>query len=475
MAILEGLASDGGLFVPCEFPKIDISDKKYLRFSYKDFAKEILSLYLSDFTIEEINFCVESAYTDKFDNEEVVPVKKAGNFFFVELFHGKTLSYKDVSLSILPYLILTAKEKNRIKEDILMISATCKNAGLEAFKDMDEIKLVLYYPNNKVSEIESIQMTSQKAENLRFYDVDGNLDDVQNAVKRALNNDVFKKELKDKGYVLSSASSINIGCLIPQIVYYFTSYFHLVKTGEIELGEKINIAIPSANLGNTLAAFYAKKMGLAVNRLVCASNANKVLADFFLSMGTYNIRRKFYKTESPSMDILMASNFERLLYHASEEDTKFIREKMEKLQEKHVLNLSLRIMANLDSFSGESCGKSRSKLAIKNMFSNYGYLIDPHTAIAVRAYEKYNEKKLEKHKVLLVSTSSPFMFPRFVIESIDKKMEEGTKFIAAIKRLEVLSGIKIPKVLAENKFYENKLNEVIDESDLEDSIFSFLS
>ncbi len=478
MAILNGLASDGGLFVPSEFPKVDIRDEKYLRFSYKDFAKEILSLYLSDFTEEEINYCVESAYTDSFENDEIAPVKKAGDFFFIELFHGKTLAFKDVALSILPYLILTAKKKNDIKEDILIMTATSGDTGkaaLEAFKDREGIKIVVYYPDNGVSEMQKHQMISQKGDNLKVYAISGNFDDAQSAVKRAFNSDSFKKDVLDKGYVLSSANSINIGRLIPQIVYYFTSYFHLVKTGEIELGEDVNIAVPSGNFGNILAAFYAKQMGLAVNRLVSASNANKVLADFFLSMGTYNIKRKFYTTESPSMDILISSNFERLLYHASGGDSDFVKKKMEELRENSFYEVGLNVMAQLDVFAGESCGKTRTKLAIKEMFSKHAYLIDPHTAVAVRAYEKYNEKKLEKNKVLLASTASPFKFPSFVIESIDKKIEENTKAFDSLRKLEDLSGVKIPKTLAESEFFEKRFNEVIDEGELEESIFNFLS
>ncbi len=476
-AIIQGLAQDGGLFVPSKIPSVNINDEKYLTMSYKDVAKDILALYLDDFTKEEIDFCVENAYTDMFETDEIVPVKKADGLYFIELYHGKTLAFKDVALSILPFLIVTAKKKNKIKEDILIVTATSGDTGkaaLEAFKDRSGIKIIVYYPDTGVSDMQKHQMITQQGNNLHVYAISGNFDDAQTAVKKAFNSSEFKNKLKNQGYILSSANSINIGRLVPQIVYYFTSYFQLVKTGEIKLGDKINIAVPTGNFGNILAAYYASTMGLPVNKLVCASNKNKVLADFFLDNGTYDINREFYTTESPSMDILISSNFERILYHASNGNTEFVNKKMQELKDNGKYKVALDILAEMDIFAGEFTDEIDCKLAIQNVFNSANYLIDSHTAVAVNAYQKYNSKKMENNKVLIASTASPFKFPAFVLEAIDEKLDKNTKAFDALRKLERISKIKIPKSLADSEFFEKRFDKTINANDLEESIFNFL-
>ncbi len=476
-AIIEGLATDGGLFVPNRIPKININEQKYLEMSYKDFAKEILTLYLDDFSKAEIDYCVENAYTDMFEKEQVAPVKKADGLYFIELYHGKTLAFKDVALSILPFLILTAKKKNNIKEDILIVTATSGDTGkaaLEAFKDREGIKIIVYYPDTGVSDMQKHQMITQKGDNLHVYAISGNFDDAQNAVKKAFNSSDFKSKLKDKGYILSSANSINIGRLIPQIVYYITSYFELVKSNEIKLGDKINIAVPTGNFGNILAAYYASEMGLPVNKLLCASNMNKVLADFFLDKGSYDINRKFYTTESPSMDILISSNFERIIYHASKGDSDLVKSKMQELKDAKKYQVSLDVFTNMDIFTGEFTEEDNCKLAIQDVFKSANYLIDPHTAVAVHAYKKYNNKVKSANKVLVASTASPFKFPAFVLEAIDQKLDTNTKAFDALRKLEKISKIKIPKSLADSEFFEKRFDKVIDAENLEASIFNFL-
>lgn len=477
MAIIQGLAADGGLFVPSRIPSIDITDRAYLDKSYKELAKEILALYLDDFSEEEIDFCVERAYTDKFETDEIVPVKKAGAYSFIELFHGRTLAFKDLALSILPFLILTAKQKNRIQEDILIMTATSGDTGkaaLEAFKDIEGIKIAVYYPDNGVSDMQKHQMTTQKGENLRVYAISGNFDDAQSAVKKAFTSEAFQSEIRKKGYLLSSANSINIGRLVPQIVYYFSSYFKLVKQSQIALGEKINICVPTGNFGNILAAYYAQKMGLPVNRLVSASNQNKVLADFFTTGGVYDTRREFYTTGSPSMDILISSNLERLLYHASEGNDALVKEKMLDLKEKGHYQVNAEAMPETDLFAGDFAIEEDCKRAIKTLFEEAGYLIDPHTAVAVEAYEKYNRERGEEYPVLIASTASPFKFPAFVLDALGVKVGEDENPFDTLRKLESVSGLTIPVALSGSEHFERRFAEVIDAKDLEESVFRFL-
>lgn len=476
-AILQGLAKDGGLFVPKEFPKLEIHQEKYRTMSYKDFATEILSLYLDDFSRKEIETCVELAYTANFETEEVVPVQKAGGLFFIELFHGKTLAFKDLALSILPHLMLSSKRKNGEQKKILIMTATSGDTGkaaLEAFQDIEDIKIVVYYPDKGVSDMQKQQMLTQRGENLCVYAISGNFDDAQSAVKRAMTGETFNKSISDRGYLLSSANSINIGRLIPQIVYYFTSYFKLVQKNEIVQGEEINIVVPTGNFGNILAAYYAKKMGLPVHKLICASNKNKILADFFTNGGTYDTKRNFYTTGSPSMDILISSNFERALYHASGGDCTLVAEKMKELKEQGVYRFPIDEFAEMKNFAGEYADEEESGAELKRMFEDAHYLIDPHTAVAVSAYRKYLKKNPDKRKVLIASTASPFKFPAFVLEALGHGTDPKEAPFDTLRRLENLTGIQIPKALAETEHLEKRFGSLIDAGHLEESIFRFL-
>ena len=333
-AIVQGIANDGGLFVPETIPTIDFPLEKITEMSYQELAYEVLKLILTDYTEEELKYCINSAYDEKFDTKLIAPLVSAGNGNFLELFHGKTIAFKDMALSILPYLLKTAAKKNGVEEKIVILTATSGDTGkaaLEGFADVEGTKIIVFYPEDGVSDVQKMQMVTQKGANTCVAAIKGNFDDAQSAVKRIFTDNELKAELKKNGYVFSSANSINIGRLAPQIVYYFYAYAQMVKAGKINMGDEINFTVPTGNFGNILAGFYAKNMGLPVKQLICASNDNKVLFDFF-STGVYDINRDFIVTVSPSMDILISSNLERLLYHLSNStvDTKSMMDSLSK-------------------------------------------------------------------------------------------------------------------------------------------------
>ena len=320
-AILKGLADDGGLFVPNYIPKLETSFEKLSQMSYQEVAFEVLHLMLTDFTDQELKQCIDSAYDSKFDCPEIAPVRKVGNAYMMELFHGATIAFKDMALSILPHLLTTAAKKNQITEDIVILTATSGDTGkaaLAGFADVPHTRIIVFYPKGGVSHIQELQMITQKGTNTFVAGVHGNFDDAQTGVKKMFNDEALKKELKENGFLFSSANSINIGRLVPQIAYYVWAYSRLVKEQAVKAGEEINFVVPTGNFGNILAGYYAKQMGLPVRKLICASNDNKVLFDFFQS-GKYDRKREFILTSSPSMDILISSNLERLIYQITGE------------------------------------------------------------------------------------------------------------------------------------------------------------
>lgn len=437
-AILKGIADDGGLFVPTEIPAIKKNLSDYIAMSYQDLAYEILSMYITDFTEEELRFCINSAYDDKFDTKDIAPLVKCDNDYFLELFHGKTLAFKDMALSILPYLLTTSAKKNNMEKEIVILTATSGDTGkaaLEGFANTKGTSIVVFYPADGVSPVQERQMTTQEGKNTSVVGVVGNFDDTQTAVKEIFTDEQLGKEMFEKGYVFSSANSINIGRLLPQIVYYFYAYAQMVKSNAIKLNEKINFTVPTGNFGNILSGYFAKKMGLPIDKLICASNENKVLYDFFEN-GEYNKNRQFVLTSSPSMDILISSNLERLIYLCSDAAT------TKKLFEELKTDGKYKFDIKIDDIIGEFATQEETSEAIKEVF-NRGYVMDTHTAVAYKAYKKYLKNNNDTNKNVIVSTASPYKFTEDVCKAIDLKYENMDAFIL-LEKLAELQNMDVP-------------------------------
>lgn len=442
-AILKGISEEGGLFVPVEMPEPDFKIKDIVNMSYKELAYEVLKLFFTDFTEEELKYCIDSAYDSKFDTELIAPLVKEKRDYFLELFHGKTLAFKDMALSILPYLLKTAAKKNGINKEIVILTATSGDTGkaaLEGFADVEGTKIVVFFPEEGVSAVQKRQMTTQEGKNTCVVGIKGNFDDAQTGVKEIFTDNEFKKQLAENGFILSSANSINIGRLVPQIVYYFYAYAQMVRSGEIACGEIISFAVPTGNFGNILAGYYAKRLGLPINKLICASNENKVLFDFF-NTGVYDKNREFMVTVSPSMDILISSNLERLIYHLSNQDK--TKELMENLKKDG--KYEFKISRNL--FWGEYATEEETFAAINKVYKKTGYIMDTHTAVAYAAYEKYVNRTSDDTMTIIVSTASPYKFTKDVLRAIDEKYAEEDDFklldtLAQIQKAEVPAPIK---------------------------------
>ncbi|WP_455538403.1 threonine synthase [Terrisporobacter sp.] len=421
-AIIDGLCDDGGLYVPIYFPNLKDKLTDLINLSYKELCFEILKLFLDDFSKEELMDCINKAYDDKFDCKEIVPTVKIGNNYFLELYHGPTCAFKDIALTLMPLLLEKSIQKNNIKKDIVILTATSGDTGkaaLEGFKNLDKIKIIVFFPEDGVSTIQKLQMKTQEGNNAFVVSINGNFDDAQSAVKNTFNDKNFNKLLKENRYILSSANSINIGRLLPQVVYYFYSYFELIRNKNINLGDKINFIVPTGNFGNILAAYYSKQMGLPVNKLICASNENNVLYDFFTT-GKYDKNRKLHLTTSPSMDILISSNLERLLFEISNRNGKKVNELINSLNTKGFYEIDKNIKNNLSSFIGEYATEKDVKEGINKVFNKYNYLIDTHTSVAYTSYEKYLKNTNDNTTTVIVSTASPYKFAKDVLNSLDK-------------------------------------------------------
>lgn len=419
-AIIKGIAEDGGLFVPDSFRKIGIDFDKLKNLSYKELALLIMKMLLPDFTEEELKLCIENAYDEKFDTDRIAPTVKKSGVFFLELYHGPTLAFKDMALSMLPYLLKTALKKTNNDKDVVILTATSGDTGkaaLEGFADVEKTKIVVFYPKKGVSIVQERQMVTQKGSNTFVVGINGNFDDAQNGVKNIFGDKIFNEELGKINYILSSANSINIGRLIPQVVYYFYSYLDLYRSGEIEKGEKINVAVPTGNFGNILAAFYAKKMGLPINKFICASNKNNVLTDF-IKTGVYDRRRDFYMTESPSMDILISSNLERLLYELSGGNGNKVNSLMTELKNNGFYEIDQDMKNGLMDFYGGFTDDAETKKCIKSVYEESKYVMDTHTAVACKVFLEYKEKTGDATKTIVVSTASPFKFTRSINDAL---------------------------------------------------------
>lgn len=449
-AIINGIAKDGGLYVPSSFPKItpeDLADMAEL--SYAERAAYIMSLYLTEFSYEELLTYTEKAYS-RFEDSDPAPVVKIDEgTYMLELWHGPTLAFKDVALTMLPYLLTAAKKKEGESNKTLILVATSGDTGkaaLEGFKNVEGTEIAVLYPADGVSDMQRLQMTTTDGQNVHVYGIRGNFDDAQSAVKRIFASENMKKSLAEKGYDLSSANSINFGRLLPQIVYYVSSYVDLLSNDMIDECEPINYVVPCGNFGNVLAAYYAKKMGLPVKQLIVASNENNVLTEFF-SDGIYDSNREFFKTISPSMDILVSSNLERLLYEIGDRNPEFVKPLMERLADGGTYSIDEDMLYDkLPEFLAYYSTEAETKEVIDNFFDEYGYVLDPHTAVAVSALFKYmNEVGDNTTSNVIVSTASPFKFPQTVYEAISHN-EEDDAFKAA-KKLALFSGEPEPEAI----------------------------
>lgn len=477
-AIAQGISKDGGLFVPSELPKITLDDVKTLGdMSYAQRAFFVFSKYLTDFTDAEIKYCVESAYnTNNFDSENIAELAHLfDGTYMLELWHGPTCAFKDMALQILPYLLTTSAKKLELNKKIVILVATSGDTGkaaLEGFKDVPDTEIMVFYPDDGVSAMQKKQMTTQDGANVGVCAIKGNFDDAQNGVKAIFTNQEIADELEKNDMMFSSANSINWGRLAPQIIYYISSYAQLVKDGEINLGDKINIVVPTGNFGNILAGYYAKKMGIPVNKLICASNANNVLTDF-ITTGVYDRNRPFHTTISPSMDILISSNLERLLYHLSGEDDAQIREWFGALASTGKYEVSDAVKAVLkDEFYAGCCNDVETKACIKEIYEKYSYTCDTHTAVAVKVYQDYKTATGDETKTIIASTASPYKFSGSVLEAIG--IDTNSDEFELVEKLADASKIPVPASLAELKNKDVRFKEIIDKTEMKEFVFKSL-
>ena len=475
-AILKGLADDGGLFVPESIPALDVTLDELAKMSYQETAYAVMKQFLTDFTEEELKNCINKAYDSKFDTEEIAPLVQADGAYYLELFHGPTIAFKDMALSILPHLLITSARKNNVKNDIVILTATSGDTGkaaLAGFADVEGTKIIVFYPKHGVSPIQEKQMVTQKGANTFVVGINGNFDQAQTGVKQMFNDKAMAEEMDKEGYQFSSANSINIGRLVPQIVYYVYAYSRLYANGAIAKDEKINVVVPTGNFGNILAAFYAKNMGLPIGKLICASNENKVLYDFF-STGTYDKNREFMLTSSPSMDILISSNLERLIYRIAGNDAKKNAEFMKDLTTAGKYEITDEMRAQLADFYGNYTSEEETASVIKKLFEDTGYIIDTHTAVAAGVYEKYKkDAKDVDTKTVIASTASPFKFTRSVMDAIDHKYDSMTDF-ELVDELSKLGNVKVPQAIEEIRSAEVLHDTVCDVDEMPDVVRRFL-
>lgn len=474
-AILKGLSDEGGLFIPERIPTLDIPMEEIAKMTYAETAYEVMSRFYTDFTEEELKNCIARAYDSKFDTEVIAPLVEADGAYYLELFHGPTIAFKDMALSILPHLMITSARKNNVKNDIVILTATSGDTGkaaLAGFAKVEGTKIIVFYPKNGVSAIQERQMVTQEGDNTFVVGIHGNFDDAQTGVKKIFADKEFAKELDDKGYQFSSANSINIGRLIPQVVYYVYAYGVMLKEERIAAGEKINVVVPTGNFGNILAAYLAKHMGVPIDKLVCASNHNKVLYDFFKT-GEYNRNREFYLTTSPSMDILISSNLERLIYLiAGCDDTKNT-ELMQKLTSEGSYIITDDMKANLDDFIGGFATEEETAARIKALYEKTGYVLDTHTAVASHVYEQYVKESGDTTKTVIASTASPFKFGQSVMEAIDGKSHEEDMF-ELVETLSKTANVAIPNAVEELKTAPVLHDNICEKDGMKDIIKQFL-
>ena len=467
-AILKGLAENGGLFVPDHIPALDVALEDLAKMNYQQVAYEVMKLMLSDFTEEELKHCINGAYDKKFDSQEIAPLVSKAGAHYLELFHGSTIAFKDMALSILPYLLVTSAKKNNVKNDIVILTATSGDTGkaaLAGFADVPGTRIIVFYPKNGVSPIQEKQMVTQKGENTSVVGIIGNFDDAQTGVKKMFSDKALAEVMDHAGYQFSSANSINIGRLVPQMVYYVYAYTRLVADGTIQAGEKINVVVPTGNFGNILAAFYAKEMGLPIAKFICASNENKVLYDFF-ETGVYDRNREFILTTSPSMDILISSNLERLIYRIAGDDSDKNNAMMKALNGEGKYEITAEMKAKLGEFYGNYASEAETAATIKKVYESDKYIMDTHTAVAATVYEKYVAATGDKTPTVIASTASPYKFTRSVMEAIDEKYASQSDF-ELVDELNRLSGVAVPQAIEDIRTAPVLHDTVCDKAEME--------
>lgn len=475
-AVIQGLANDGGLFIPTQIPKLECTLEDLKGKKYQDIAYLVLKEFFTDYTEAELKNCIDKAYDSKFDTSEIAPLVKKDNQYFLELFHGPTIAFKDMALSILPHLLTTALKKNNISEKVLIMTATSGDTGkaaLAAFADVENTGIIVFYPYGGVSRIQELQMVTQKGANTKVVAVKGNFDDCQSAVKNMFHDEQLKNFVAQKGYRFSSANSINIGRLFPQVAYYVYSYAKMMDLGEIKAGEPLNFVVPTGNFGNILAAYYASLMGIPVGKLICASNENKVLYDFFAT-GTYDRNREFILTSSPSMDILISSNLERLIYHICGNDADKNAELMANLSKDGVYSIDASMKDGLEAFDGEYADEANVFKTIKKYYDACGYVMDTHTAVAACGNLAYKEKSSDETKSVVVSTASPYKFTRNVMKAIAPDFDVEDDF-EMIKKLSELSNVTIPDAIKQIMDAKILHNTVCTVEDMEQTVRDYLN
>lgn len=466
-AILKGLAENGGLFVPNTIPALDVAFEDLAKMSYQEVAYEVMSRMLTDFTEEELKNCIRSAYDSKFDTPQIAPLRKVHGANYLELFHGSTIAFKDMALSILPYLLTTSAKKNRIKNDIVILTATSGDTGkaaLAGFADVPGTRIIVFYPKNGVSPIQEKQMLTQKGDNTAVVGIIGNFDDAQTGVKNMFNDKEFAGEMEAANMQFSSANSINIGRLVPQMVYYVYAYSRLVADGTLQAGEPMNVVVPTGNFGNILAAYYAKEMGLPIRKFICASNENKVLYDFFQT-GEYDKNRDFILTSSPSMDILISSNLERLIYKIAGNDAGKNAVLMKQLNEEGRYTISPEMKERLSEFYGGYASESETAATIKKVYDIAAYIMDTHTAVAATVYDKYVAETGDKTPTVIASTASPYKFTRSVMNAIDRDYDSKGDF-ELVDELNRLSGVAVPQAIEDIRSAPILHDTVCDKSEM---------
>lgn len=474
-AILKGLSDDGGLFVPDNIPVLDKTLEELSEMTYGQVAYEVMKLYLTDFTQQELKDCIAKAYDEKFDTEEIAPLVEADGAYYLELFHGSTIAFKDMALSILPHLLTTAAKKNHVKNEIVILTATSGDTGkaaLAGFADVEGTRIIVFYPKDGVSPIQEKQMVTQKGANTYVVGIRGNFDDAQTGVKRIFGDKELAAVMEQKGFQFSSANSINIGRLVPQIVYYVYAYAKMLKEKRISNGEKINVVVPTGNFGNILAAFYAKQMGLPIDKLICASNENKVLYDFF-SSGTYDRNRDFVLTASPSMDILISSNLERLIYRIAGNDPIKNKELMTALSEGGVYHITDEMKNQLKDFYGNYASEEETAQTIHDLYDSTGYVIDTHTAVAACVYNKYRKETGDAKPAVIASTASPFKFTRSVMNAIDSNYNVMGDF-ELVDKLSEISCVEVPRAIEEIRTAPILHDHICDKTEMKQTVMSYL-
>lgn len=465
--IIKGIAKDGGLFVPDSFPNLYGRLKKDKNLSYEELAFKIIKEFFTDIDEDELMGAINEAYNDRFKPEL--------NKDYLELYHGPTCAFKDAALLFLPQIMKRAKKVLGVNEEIVILTATSGDTGkaaLEGFSNVDGFRVVVYYPKNGVSAIQERQMATQEGDNVKVFGIRGNFDNAQTGVKKIFCDEELKEELKKKGYILSSANSINIGRLVPQIVYYFYGYFKLIEQGKIKEDEEINVVVPTGNFGNILASYYGKQMGLPINKFICASNENKVLTDFF-ETGVYDKRRELILTESPSMDILVSSNLERLLYEGSGRNGEEIKALMDGLNKNGVYEVSPKVKEFLKEFYGNFATEEEVRKTIKDVYEKENYLMDTHTAVGKTVWEKYKKETGDCRQVLIASTASPYKFPASICNALDIDINNVDDF-EVLNELNKITNVEIPKNLKCLNKKEVLHKEVWDKDQMVDALLSFL-